>query len=82
MINKIKDFFDVIKYKRRANTALNKYEARNSDYIDALETVQTLTKEILNYQKQIAKLKQEKKDLKRVMEEDMIPKKNKNKKSN
>ncbi len=76
MINKIKDFFDVIKYKRRANTALNRYEARNSDYIDALETVQTLTKQILSNQAEIMKLKSERKELKRLLEE-KTPKKQK-----
>ena len=76
MINKIKDFFDVIKYKRRANTALNRYEARNSDYIDALETVQTLTKQILSNQAEIMKLKNERKELKRLLEE-KTPKKQK-----
>ena len=75
MINKIKDFFDVIKYKRRANTALNRYEARNSDYIDALETVQTLTKQILSNQAEIMKLKNERKELKRLLEEKTTKKK-------
>lgn len=69
MQNKIKDFFDVIKYKKQRNTALNRYEARNSDYITALETIQTLTKEILNYQKEITRFKNERKELKRLLEE-------------
>lgn len=75
MINKIKDFFDVIKYKRRANTALTMYESRNSDYIEALETVQTLTKQILNNRAEIIKLKNERKELKRLLEEKTSKKK-------
>lgn len=75
MINKIKDFFDVIKYKRRANTALTMYESRNSDYIEALETIQILTKEILNYQKEITRFKNERKELKRLLEEKTSKKK-------
>ena len=78
--NKIKDLFDVIKYKRQRNTALNKYYARNEDYIELLETVPQLTKEILELQKQVKKLKEEKKELKRIIEEEMQPKKKKVKK--
>lgn len=69
MRNKIKDFFDVIKYKRQRNTVLNKYNSRNDDYITSLETIQTLTLEILNYQKQIVKYKDEIKKLKKEKEE-------------
>lgn len=75
--DKTKDFFNVIKYKRQRNTALNNLNSRNDDYITALETIQTLTIEILNYQKQINKLKEDKKELKRVITEDMTPKKKK-----
>ena len=57
--DKIKDFFDVKKYKKQRNTAINKYEARNDDYIVALETVQTLVNQNVEYQKQIEKLKLE-----------------------
>ena len=67
--DKIKDFFDVRKYKKQRNTALNMYESRNSDYIVALETVQTLVNQNVEYQKQIEKLKQEKKELKKIVEE-------------
>lgn len=75
MQNKIKDFFDVIKYKKQRNTALNRYEARNSDYITALETIQTLTKEILNYQKEITRFKNERKELRKLLEEKTSKKK-------
>lgn len=67
--DKIKDFFDVIKYKKKANSALNSYHTRNNEYIISLETIQTLTIEILNYQKQITKLKEENKKLKKEKEE-------------
>lgn len=66
---KIQDLFDVIKYKRQRNTALNKYYARNDDYITALETIQTLIKQNLNYQKIIEDLKRERKELKKIIEE-------------
>jgi len=67
--DRIKDFFDVIKYKRQRNTALNKYEARNEDYIKSLETVQILVLQNVEFQKQIEKLKEEKKELKKLVEE-------------
>ena len=66
---KIKDYFDTRKYKKQRNTALNMYEARNNDYIIALETVQTLVNQNVEYQKQIEKLKQERKELKKTIEE-------------
>lgn len=66
---KIQDLFDVIKYKRQRNTALNKYYARNDDYVTALETIQTLIKQNLNYQKIIEDLKRERKELKKIIEE-------------
>ena len=75
--NKILDFFDVIKYKRQRNTAMNKYNARNDDYISSLETIQILVIQNMEYQKQIEKLKSERKELKRIIEEDMTPKKKK-----
>ena len=77
--NKIRDLFDVIKYKRQRNTALNKYYARNDDYITSLETIQTLVLQNVEFQKQIEKLKAEKKELKKTIEEDMIPKKKRGK---
>lgn len=72
---KIQDLFDVIKYKRQRNTALNKYYARNDDYITALETIQTLIKQNLNYQKIIEDLKRERKELKKIIEENPTKKK-------
>lgn len=75
MINKIKDFFNVIKYKKQRNSAINKYNARNEDYIELLETIPMLVKKIENYEGQIRELKQERKELKRIIEEEMIPKK-------
>lgn len=72
---KIQDLFDVIKYKRQRNTALNKYYARNDDYVTALETIQTLIKQNLNYQKIIEDLKRERKELKKIIEENPTKKK-------
>ena len=72
---KIQDLFDVIKYKRQRNTALNKYYARNDDYITSLETIQTLIKQNLNYQKIIEDLKRERKELKKIIEENPTKKK-------
>ena len=74
---KIKDFFDVIKYKRKANSAINKYNARNEEYIDSLKTVQRLTDEKNELQNQIISLKEDKKELKRIIAEEMTPKKKK-----
>ena len=81
MLNKLKekinDYFDVRKYRKKANTKENEANTLRKDYISALETVQTLVLQNVEFQKQIEKLKQEKKELKRIMEEEMTPKKKK-----
>ena len=75
ILNKFKDFFDVKKYKRQRNTAINKYNARNEEYIEILETIPMLEKKINNYEIQIKDYKKEIKELKRIIEEEMMPKK-------
>ena len=40
---KIKDFFNVTKYKRQRNTFENKYNARNDDYVKILEDYHELS---------------------------------------
>ena len=69
LFNKIQDLFDVRKYRKKANTALNMYHSRNSEYILALETTQTLVLQNLELQKQLEKIKQERKELKKIIEE-------------
>lgn len=66
---KIKDFFDVAKYKKQRNTAVTKYNARNEQYIEILETIPILVKKLDNYEEQIKKLKEERKELKIEIEE-------------
>lgn len=75
--NVFKDFIDVKKYRIKANTIENKYNARNKEYILALETTQTLVMQNLELQKQLDKIRQERKELKRIINEDMTPKKKK-----
>lgn len=77
--NKIKDFFDVVKYKRQKNTFENKYNSRNADYIKVLEDYHEKDLKCTNYENQIKELKQERKELKRIIEEDMVPKKKRGK---
>lgn len=77
MKNKIKDFFDVIKYKKQRNKAINNYNARNEEYIELLETIPMLVKKLENYENQIKEQKKDIKELKRVIEEEMTPKKKK-----
>lgn len=72
IVDKAKDFFNVIKYKRQRNTALNMYHSRNDDYIKALETTQTLVLQNLELQKQLEKIKNERKELKRIIEEQPV----------
>lgn len=74
---KINDFFDVIKYKRKANTAINMYHARNEEYIEALKTMPILVNQILDLQNQVKKLKDERKELKAEIEERLKRKKRK-----
>lgn len=73
----IRDLFDVIKYKKQRNTALNMYHSRNDEYILALETTQTLVIQNLELQKQLEKLKSERKELKKIIEEGTSKKVNK-----
>lgn len=77
--NKIKDFFDVVKYKKQRNSFENKYNSRNADYIKVLEDYHELSIRCTNYENQIKEQKKEIKEYKRTIEEDMIPKKKRGK---
>ena len=76
-IKKIKDFFNVTKYKRQRNTFENKYNARNDDYVTILEDYHELSLKEAELRNQIKDYKKEIKELKRIINEDMIPKKKK-----
>lgn len=69
MKNKIKDFFDVRKYKRQRNTFENKYNARNEEYIELLQADRSMLNENVQLKEQIRELKKEIKELKRKIEE-------------
>lgn len=77
LFKKIKDFFNVVKYKRQRNTFENKYNARNDDYVTLLEDYHKLSIKELEERNQIKEYKKENKELKRIINEDMIPKKKK-----
>lgn len=77
VFKKIKDFFNVIKYKRQRNTFENKYNARNDDYVKILEDYHELSLKEAELRNQIKDYKKEIKELKRIINEDMIPKKKK-----
>lgn len=77
LFKKIKDFFNVIKYKRQRNTYENKYHARNDDYVTLLEDYHKLSIKELEERNQIKDYKKDIKELKRVINEDMVPKKKK-----
>lgn len=77
LFKKIKDFFNVIKYKRQRNTFENKYNARNDDYVKILEDYHELSLKEAELRNQIKDYKKENKELKRIINEDMIPKKKK-----
>lgn len=76
IIDKFKDLFDVIKYRKKANAAINMYHSVNEKYIDVLETNSAQSKKMLEDYKEKLKMKEEIKELKRKIKEDMIPKKN------
>lgn len=67
-MKKIKDLFDVAKYKRQRNTFENKYHAVNEKYIDLLEADRTMLNENVQLKEQIKELKKEIKELKKVYE--------------
>lgn len=77
IFKKIKDFFNVVKYKRQRNTFENKYNARNDDYVTILEDYHELSLKEADLRNQIKDYKKEIKELKRIINEDMIPKKKK-----
>ncbi len=77
IFKKIKDFFNVVKYKRQRNTFENKYNARNDDYVTLLEDYHKLSIKELEERNQIKDYKKENKELKRIINEDMVPKKKK-----
>lgn len=66
---KIKDLFDVRKYKKQRNTFENKYLARNEQYIELLEADRSMLNKNIQLEAQIRDLKKEIKELKRKIEE-------------
>ena len=62
---KIKDFFDVKKYKKEKNTFENKYLARNEQYIELLESDRSMLNENISLKEQVRELKKELKELKK-----------------
>lgn len=77
IFKKIKDFFNVVKYKRQRNTFENKYNARNDDYVKILEDYHELSLKETELRNQVKDYKKEIKELKRIINEDMVPKKKK-----
>ena len=66
---KIKDLFDVRKYKRQRNTFENKYLARNEQYIELLEADRSMLNENVSLKEQVRDLKKEIKELKKEVVE-------------
>lgn len=66
---KIKDFFDVKKYKRQRNSFENKYLARNEQYIELLESDRSMLNENISLKEQVRELKKEIKELKKEVVE-------------
>ncbi len=62
---KIKDLFDVRKYKKQRNTFENKYLARNEQYIELLEADRSMLNKNIQLEAQIRDLKKEIKELKK-----------------
>ena len=77
LCKKIKDLFDAAKYKRQRNTIENSYNTLNRKYVEVLELLPELIKKETNYENQIKEQKKEIKELKRIIEEDMVPKRKK-----
>ena len=77
VIDKIRDLFNAAKYRRLLNTANNDLFVLRKDYILSLETIRTMATQGIEKDKQIEKLKEERKELKRIINEEMTPKKKK-----
>ena len=67
--NKILDFFDVIKYKRIANTWKNKYDSQDDEIKELYRQVSRMEKEGYGYRETIIKQKLEIKELKKKINE-------------
>ena len=65
-MKKIKDLFDVAKYKRQRNTIEIKYHAANEKYIELLENDRSMLNENIALKETVKQLKQEIKELKKV----------------
>lgn len=66
LVDKIKDYFNVAKYKRQRNTFENKYNSRNEDYIKILEDYHDLS---IKYTEQQSQIKEQKKEIKILTEQ-------------
>lgn len=75
--NKIKDFFNVRKYKRRINTLENKCQALSDELIELLKSDRSMLNDNIKLKEQIKELKKEIKELERIINEDMTAKKKK-----
>lgn len=59
MKEKIKDFFNVVKYKRKANTYKNKYESILPEKIQELDYVKDLQAKVIRLQDKVIENKDE-----------------------
>lgn len=59
MKEKLKDFFNVVKYKRKANTYKNKYESILPEKIQELDYVKDLQAKVIRLQDKVIENKDE-----------------------
>lgn len=68
VINKIKDFFNVRKYKRRISTLENKCQALSDELIELLKSDRSMLNDNIKLKDQVKELKKEIKELKIELE--------------
>ena len=69
-INKIRELFNVRKYKRRINTLENKCQALSDEQIELLKADRSMLNDNAQLKEQVREQKKEIKELKRIIEED------------
>ena len=77
LFKQIKDLMNVRKYKRKISSLEIKLQALSDEQIELLKADRSMLNDNVQLKEQVREQKKEIKELKRIIEEDMIPRKKK-----
>lgn len=77
LFRKFKDLMNVKKYKRKISSLEIKVQALSDEYIELLKADRSMLNDNVQLKETVREQKKEIKELKRIIEEDMIPRKKK-----